>query len=875
MNSYETLKKLSWYRLSAALLVEVAAKRRSPPVTVFQAIIKGVTTSFGEGDETIFFHLTAQRHYRNYRQGEQICLQIFFCQHDSAYVEQWRQALDTYLGDPVAGRNFSLLKCSPAEHRTWSDLAAEASDSPVGNELCLEFVTPLSFRPQKGKPLTHLDSDQFILLLEKRFSTLFRRKVPLSLDSAAFRLLPYYWHFNNTQRHRSMSQPGTVQVVGGCVGNLYLKGDLDEVYPWLLLASELHCGVKKSNAQGCFELHTRPRGYFSRRFPSDRGMLGAIRNVISRYDSALSELSSKEMSPFDDTKFARELCARIRAGRYEPSPNIAFTIRKKNHAERRVEQLGFRDLIVQQYLLDELSKPFDRMFEEGSIGFRKGISRQTAIKKIQTHIDEGYQYVIESDIEDFFPSVDLEILGTLLQRCLPDADGDLLLLLNKMIQAGYVLNGTYQSRRQGLSQGAPLSPVLANLYLDDFDEKMAEIGAKMIRYADDFVILTRSRETAEKLLISTQEYLAEFKLTINREKTSIRPIKEGFRFLGMTFSRNEVEVLPEEDFKRYKKPLFVTEPFVFLSLNGGAIEIKQQGTILDTIPLRRLSEVIMMEKAVFSTALIRKCVDQNIPLTVTLNSGYYVTTIKPDSKQYYDISYQHMQKYNQLSDTECLSFAKEFAAGKLRNYISLFRQRYTQKTGQFIHELERIITRINQADSINVVRGHEGSAAKKTYKQLNGLIDNSKFHITKRERKNPDEINSLLNFGYYMLFSRINAAVRAVGLNPYLGFLHNPADNYESLVCDIEELFRARIDRFIIRLLNLKIITPADFEQRKNGQRLTRGGIKKFIAQLETEMERTNKANRLSLKESIYIQVSWVKKYVLEDAPLPFYEWKT
>jgi len=876
MNCLDPLYALTWYRISATLLnIRSVLGRREPPVSVFQAIIKGVTTSIGPQDDGVFFHLAEDRHFRKYRQGDKIKLDIFFCQHNSAYVDKWRCTFAAYLDDPVSGQNFKMLECSQAQVRNYSDIIAELPDLPEAGELCLEFITPLSFRREKGKPITFITEGQFVDLLEKRFSTLFGTKIKYPGEISEFKLLPYYWHFSNSRTHHSVSQPGTVQVLGGCTGKLYLKGNLKNILPLLILADELHCGIKKSSAMGYFHLHLTPHSHFKRRFPTVHGLRTATTNVLNRYDSALESLSTQEMSPFDEKKFTKELCDVINEGHYEPAPNIAFTIKKKNRSNRMIEQLGFRDLIVQQYLLDELSKPFDRMFEEGSIGFRKGISRQSAIKKIQTQIDAGYQYVIESDIEDFFPSIDLDIMEKILRDCLPAADTAILQLLSKMIRSGYVLNGHYHHRTQGLSQGAPLSPVLANLYLDEFDERMAEFGAKMVRYADDFVILTRSRDIAEKLLASSQECLAELKLTINSEKTSIHPIKEGFRFLGMTFSRNEVEVVPEEDFKRYKKPLFITEPFVFLSLNGGAVEIKQTRTILDTIPLRRLSEIIVMEKAVFSTGLIKKCVDMNIPLTLTLNSGYYVTTIKPDSKEYYRITYEHNRQFNLLSETEKLGFAKEFATGKLRNYISLFRQRYTQKTGQFIHELERIITQINQAASVNAIRGHEGNAAKKTYQQLNNLIDNDHFHIKKRERKNPDPINSLLNFGYYMLFTRVNAAVRALGLNPYLGFLHNPEDNYESLVCDIEELFRARIDRFIVRLLNLKIITLVDFEKRKNGQRLTRNGIKKFLAQFETEMERTNKANPLSLKESIYIQASWVKKYVLDDAPLPFYEWKT
>jgi CRISPR-associated endonuclease Cas1 len=115
--------------------------------------------------------------------------------------------------------------------------------------------------------------------------------------------------------------------------------------------------------------------------------------------------------------------------------------------------------------------------------------------------------------------------------------------------------------------------------------------------------------------------------------------------------------------------------------------------------------------------------------------------------------------------------------------------------------------------------------------------------------------------------------VRAAGLNPYLGFLHNPEDNYESFVCDIEELFRPRIDRLIIRLINLKAIRKEDFTETERGFYLKKEAVKSFLNQYEAEMERKNTKNTLSLKESIYVQTAVFKNYALENKPLTFYAW--
>lgn len=301
-----------------------------------------------------------------------------------------------------------------------------------------------------------------------------------------FEVLSCYWHYTE-HRHRAQSQPGQLQYVNGCAGKLYLKGSFAGLLPGLVLASELHLGNTLPNAQGYLRLHTTPVPSFDMFFPHKKGILAAVRDVLHRYDHALESLSLSEQYPFNEEAFADNLLRQLVTGTYLPAPNTAFLVRKRGGAERLVEQLGLRDLILQQYLLSFLSKPFDQLFEESSIGFRRGRSRLVVVEMVQAALAEGYQYVVESDIEDFFPTVDLRMLEGLLDRVLPTADHRLKVLLGQLLRSSYVLKGELHERTQGLAQGAPLSPLLANLYLDAFDEQAREWPVRLIRYADDCV----------------------------------------------------------------------------------------------------------------------------------------------------------------------------------------------------------------------------------------------------------------------------------------------------------------------------------------------------------------------------------------------------
>lgn len=869
------LSELSWHRLRVELRnVRMVPGQKAQPFAVVQAIIKDMTAKFERAEDSlVFYHIKDRKHTYKMQLMEKLEVEIFFFQKDDNYVKRWLETFKKYLNDDLTGKNFDLAEVGPVEKRNIESVIKDIGVIDTEGEICLEFITPFPFKRQTGKHNTQIDKTTFIASFEKRFSRLFGQPIVYKSNNDNFSILPYYWTYTEF-RHASKSQPGTYQLINGCVGYQYLKGRFNDFLPFLLLGSELHAGTKLSNAQGYYQLHVEPVPFFTRRFPDKKALIGIIRDVLERYDHALEALSVKEKFPFKEDEYADNLIKQILADTYTPTPNTAFAIKKKNGAERLVEQPQLKDLIIQQYLLKTIDDAFERIFEPESIGFRKGVSRQKSVDMVHAAMKAGYQYIVESDVDDFFPSVDLKILSDLLEYYLPKEDRLIKTLLKKIMRNGYILNGEFHERSKGVAQGSPLSPILANLFLDSFDEKIKKWPVRLIRYADDFVILTKTREEAENMLSTTQACLSEIGLGIKKEKTSIKSIKEGFRFLGMTFQGPEAAVVEDDVMKPLKKPLYITEPFLFLSLNGDAIDICRSNRILESFPLRRISEIIVMEKAVFSTALLKRCTETGIPFTMTLNSGYHISTVKPDSKKYFDIAYAHARAYAALTETEILSIAKDFAACKLQNYVPLFCQRYVKDQNLFIGQIERTVANIYAAADIHQVRGYEGAIAKKIYGQYNGFIENLAFHIHKRDRKEPDPVNALLNFGYYLLFTRINATIRAVGLNPYLGFLHSPEDNYESFVCDVEELFRSRIDRFIISMINLKVITETDFTRTETDCRMSKDAIRKFVNNLEREMERKNSRNVLSLKESIYVQIMIAKKYFTENGNLTFYRWQ-
>ena len=540
----DKIKDLRWHRLRCTLRnIRMAMSVKADSLSIIYSIIEGVCTNYGGYDASaIIFHLKDKPFNYKIRQFDLIPLEIFFFRREAAFVDLWRQAFANYLADPVTGRNFEIINCSAVEERSVELIAAEAGTIPTQGELCLEFLTPV---PCKTKKKILLAKDEFIDLFEKRFSRLFGTPIIYKPGQDDFSLLPFYWQYKEPSRE-SHSQSRNIQYLNGCFGKLYIKGLFKNFLPFLLLGSEIHTGNKPSFSRGYYLLHGASLPYFIGFFPRKKVLADVIRSVFNRYDREhIAEIctDSKNLSLNPDD-LAERIYTEIKSGAYTPAPNMAFLIEKKGNLEKQFERLSFKDLIVQQYILKTLSYVFDLMFGEESIGFRKNISQKKAIVLLESAFNEGYTCVIESDIEDFFPSVNLDILEQLLEFCLPQQDIDLKAILHKIIRNGYTLNGINFPRTKGLPQGAPLSPLFSNLYLDYFDEHLKKMKVKLIRYADKFLILTRSKEEAQNIF-NTESFLAHIGLKLKKEKMSARNIREGFHFLDMVFVGHEAEELAE------------------------------------------------------------------------------------------------------------------------------------------------------------------------------------------------------------------------------------------------------------------------------------------------------------------------------------------
>lgn len=321
---------------------------------------------------------------------------------------------------------------------------------------------------------------------------------------------------------------------------------------------------RKPEQQGCLQKETAEQGEYAKAFGQHR--ITENNHIITGFqtDKLLEKIlqgenlnkaytkvkSNKGAGGIDGMRVdellaylkdnQKQLIQQLKDGKYKPNPVRRVEIPKETKGE--VRKLGVPtvvDRVIQQAITQTLTPIYEEQFSDSSFGFRPRRSAHDALKECQQHVNDGYKYVVDMDLEKFFDTVCQSKLIEILSRSI--RDGRVISLIHKYLNAGVISNGVFEHTAVGMPQGGPLSPLLSNIMLNELDKELERRGHKFVRYADDCIIFCKSRRGAQRTLQNILPFIEEkLFLRVNRDKTKVAHSSK-VKYLGYSFYRSKGE----------------------------------------------------------------------------------------------------------------------------------------------------------------------------------------------------------------------------------------------------------------------------------------------------------------------------------------------
>ncbi|TNE65424.1 MAG: CRISPR-associated endonuclease Cas1 [Alphaproteobacteria bacterium] len=621
----------------------------------------------------------------------------------------------------------------------------------------------------------------------------------------------------------------------------------------------------------------------------------------------------------------RRLAHDLASGLYRPGPLRWLMIPKRQGGQRQLAIPCVVDRVAQTSAAMVLAPVLEPHFEDSSFAYRPGRSAEQAARRVALLRRQGFHWVVDGDLKDYFDSIPHRPLLDRLARYV--ADDRVLDLVALWLEAS-------SDAGVGVPQGSPISPLLANLYLDDVDEAIAGQGVRLVRFADDFVLLCKSRPKAENALERLQGLCAAHGLALNADKTRIVGFDQAFSFLGKKFVRSLMVDslgnpggdpvqqpptdgpgnLPDADAEGPEarddtgavvqpsvlikkpetaaqapmpddsgtpgrlpaiRPLYVLEAGRRVGLaHGTALEVREGDTVLLRVPLKEVGRLELGHRVEAEDQALRALADEGVIVHFLDGMGGLSGTLYPAGLG--DGRLQLAQARYALDAGLRLAHAGRVVAGRLGNMHALLkrlnRRRKLEMVDAATDRIAHLRRKLVIARSLDGLRGMEGEAASRYWRALNASLEHGWSFARRDRHPAPDPVNAVLDWTASLLCRDVGAAIGRAGLHAGFGTLHAEGRGREACAFDLMEEFRAPLaEGLCVYLFNNRVLGRDDFIKQDGGVRFASGSGTKLIANYEKWLARPVRSPqgkaRISWRDLILLQARALADSYVADTP--------
>ena len=552
----------------------------------------------------------------------------------------------------------------------------------------------------------------------------------------------------------------------------------------------------------------------------------------------------------------------LAAGAYRPAPLTAIDLPKADGTTRRLRVPVVADRVVERAIAQVLARRVDAALSPWSFAFRPGLGVDDALAALAAQRDAGLGWVVRGDFRDCFDSLPPLRVAAALRAQVPDPW--LLELVGRLLGRRARRPGNrWWLAPHGVAQGSPLSPLLANLYLDHFDDQLFLEGFPAIRFADDFAIPCRTEAEAQRALEIAQRAARDLGLTFNDAKTMITTFDEGSPFLGADCTPAE----PLSDTNPVVSPptqkvLYVATQGAGIQVRSGQIRVVRNDTVMLAVPITQVSRIVTFGSVGISAGLRDQAFRNQIEVTLCSRSGSYQGRLDTPSRRRIELRRTQYRCFDALDFR--LRIARSIVAAKLANQRALLVRYGRRARGPELVEATRRLADLRrqalEATTLNRLRGFEGIGARIYFSLWPILLPDGAGFAGRNRRPPKDPVNAALSLGYSILTGMTVAACSAAGLDGDLGFLHEPADRRPSLALDLMEEFRPLIvDTTVLDCWRRRILTTdACTVTSGGGVRLPDQERRAFLGRLEERMltvfAHVPSGQRVSYRRGLFLQ---------------------